>query len=490
MTQVLCDLYDSSGQPLNGAIRVTLDYSVGNQGTGKMFVSVPVEVPLVNGQATLNLEQTEGSKVSYLFEILQNTEVNETAEDGTITTKTVLVAVGEPFHAVVPDSGTPIRLTDLMPTGITRDALAAAIVTITRRLYNETMFWSALQEQIFRSKGEYQADRQYRLGDVVSYAGSSYFCRSAIAVSGVTPTSPSTVWQLLAHKGDTGAGTTGVDLPYDATQWDGRIDAPSMNALRDIIETLARKTDIPSDRAPINSPSFSGLPTVPSPPAGNSSGLIANTGWVQGELAPLKNAPAPVTIPIGTIIAFAGTTIPAKWLRCDGSMIDKTKYAQLYSAIGTTYGYDSDYPQYFKIPDLRGKTTIGRNYSETITGNPWTAYVSDSWATTLGGVGGAATVTLTTNEMPAHNHTLEMCLAYNYSYASNTYPAKGSNSGYYDLYLYAGGYSYLNYCDSSYGYWHRSTLSPFLRSLNTGNGAAHNNVQPSIVLNYIIYAGV
>ncbi|MFB2938354.1 phage tail protein [Aerosakkonemataceae cyanobacterium BLCC-F154] len=487
MTQVLCDLYDSSGQPLNGAIRVTLDYSVGNQGTGKMFVSVPVEVPLVNGQATLNLEQTEGSKVSYLFEILQNTEVTETAEDGTITTKTVLVAVGEPFHAVVPDSGTPIRLTDLMPTGITRDALAAAIVTITRRLYNETMFWSALQEQIFRSKGEYQADRQYRLGDVVSYAGSSYFCRSAIAVSGVTPASPSTVWQLLAYKGDTGAGTTGVDLPYDATLWDGRIDAPSMNALRDIIETLARKTDIPSDRAPINSPSFSGLPTVPSPPAGNNSGLIANTGWVQGELAPLKNAPAPVTIPIGTIIAFAGTSIPAKWLRCDGSMIDKTKYAQLYSAIGNTYGaVDSDYAQYFRLPDLRGKTLIGRYYSETNQGTPsYGSYISDSWATTLGGVGGAATVTLTTNEMPAHNHIVEKCMQYQGSYGSNPYPTKAASST--TFYEY---YDTLYYSDSSYGYWQQFINTLHYRTVNNGGGAAHNNVQPSIAINYIIYAGV
>ena len=45
-----------------------------------------------------------------------------------------------------------------------------------------------------------------------------------------------------------------------------------------------------------------------------------------------------VTDKVGTVQAFAGTTPPDGWLFCDGAAISRTTYADLFAAIGTTYG--------------------------------------------------------------------------------------------------------------------------------------------------------
>lgn len=43
-------------------------------------------------------------------------------------------------------------------------------------------------------------------------------------------------------------------------------------------------------------------------------------------------------LPVGSIIPYAGTTIPDGWLLCDGSAISRTTYSALFASIGTTYG--------------------------------------------------------------------------------------------------------------------------------------------------------
>ena len=85
------------------------------------------------------------------------------------------------------------------------------------------------------------------------------------------------------------------------------------------------------------------------------------------------------SMPIGSIIQFAGSTIPNGWMICDGRTLrvglgsNQTylgEYADLYKVIGTTYGY-VEYPIPmvgaidFKIPDLRGKVPIGLDGNDT-----------------------------------------------------------------------------------------------------------------------------
>lgn len=149
--------------------------------------------------------------------------------------------------------------------------------------------------------------------------------------------------------------------------------------------------------------------------------------------------------PVGSISLFAGSTAPNGWLICDGSAVSRTTYADLFSVIGTTYG-SGDGSTTFNIPDIQGKVPVGIDFNDTA-------------FDTLGETGGEKTHTLTVNEMPAHNHSI------NY-----VYPFTAGGLG-----------TYLPATNQS---------SPTGTSggdiKNMGGSQAHNNLQPYIVMNYII----
>jgi microcystin-dependent protein len=65
-----------------------------------------------------------------------------------------------------------------------------------------------------------------------------------------------------------------------------------------------------------------------------------------------------VTTLAGAISAFAFTSVPTGWLECDGSTVSRTTYADLFSAIGTTFGAGNGSTT-FAIPDLRGEFLRG-----------------------------------------------------------------------------------------------------------------------------------
>lgn len=56
-------------------------------------------------------------------------------------------------------------------------------------------------------------------------------------------------------------------------------------------------------------------------------------------------------VPVGTIIPFAGNSIPQGYLLCDGSAISRTTYASLFAVIGTIYG-SGDGNSTFNLPNL------------------------------------------------------------------------------------------------------------------------------------------
>jgi microcystin-dependent protein len=60
-----------------------------------------------------------------------------------------------------------------------------------------------------------------------------------------------------------------------------------------------------------------------------------------------------VGTPAGAVMAFAMNSTPSGWLAADGSNVNRTTYAALFSAIGTTYGV-GDGSTTFALPDLRG----------------------------------------------------------------------------------------------------------------------------------------
>lgn len=99
----------------------------------------------------------------------------------------------------------------------------------------------------------------------------------------------------------------------------------------------------------------------------------------------------------GFIIPGGQSTAPQGWLLCGGQAVSRTTYAELFTAIGTTFG-SGDGSTTFNVPDLRGRTVAGRDDMEGVAANRLTAGVSGITGTTLGASGGS-------QAMQQHNHT-------------------------------------------------------------------------------------
>ncbi|MDK9585411.1 phage tailspike protein [Lelliottia wanjuensis] len=109
--------------------------------------------------------------------------------------------------------------------------------------------------------------------------------------------------------------------------------------------------------APILSPEFQGVPTAPTPPAGDSSTKIATTEFVTEEVQKIGDSG-----PLGTHSWYVGSTHPANSVVMDGSQLSKTTYKDLYAIIGDTVatanGMVPDSASFY-IPDLRSRYIRG-----------------------------------------------------------------------------------------------------------------------------------
>jgi microcystin-dependent protein len=94
---------------------------------------------------------------------------------------------------------------------------------------------------------------------------------------------------------------------------------------------------------------------------------------------------------IGEIRMFGGNFAPAGWVFCQGQLMPIAENDALFTLIGTTYGGDGQ--ETFGIPDLQGRVPIHAGTQGGIT------YIQGEMA-------GTETVTLTTQQLPTHNHPL------------------------------------------------------------------------------------
>lgn len=185
----------------------------------------------------------------------------------------------------------------------------------------------------------------------------------------------------------------------------------------------------------------------------------------------------------GLIVMWPSDSIPDGWLLCDGSSVLRATYPDLFAAIGTTFGAADG--THFNLPNVKGRVVVGKDGSQT---------EFDA----MGETGGEKTHMLTTAEMPSHTHVQD---AHTHVQNSHNHIQDAHSHVVYGGVLASNGSArrqLQNQYDggSNNGYAAPATATnqaatatnqnTVATNQNTGGGGAHNNLQPYIVLNYIV----
>ncbi len=156
---------------------------------------------------------------------------------------------------------------------------------------------------------------------------------------------------------------------------------------------------------------------------------------------------------LGMICIFGFDYVPFRWAPCQGQSIALQQNAALYALLGTQFGGNGQTT--FNLPDLRGKAPVGMQ------------------AAGYGNAGiqtGTPTTSLTSANLPAHNHLINASSAP--GDAVNPAGAYRANTGVFDK----------EYKASS-----TATVPMNVQMVgNTGQGTAFSIMQPSLALNYCI----
>jgi len=157
---------------------------------------------------------------------------------------------------------------------------------------------------------------------------------------------------------------------------------------------------------------------------------------------------------LGQISIVAFQFAPRGWAMCSGQLLSIQQNAALFALLGTYYGGDG--VRTFALPDLRGRVPV---------------HVGAGF--TQGQVGGQETHTLTSSELPAHSHVASGTA----NQATTNVPsgnvlAEKPRRG---INVYAGAPT-------------GGTIQPLATAALTtvGGGQPHDNLQPSLVLNFVI----
>lgn len=158
---------------------------------------------------------------------------------------------------------------------------------------------------------------------------------------------------------------------------------------------------------------------------------------------------------IGQIEVFGFNYIPQGWAQCNGQLLSIAQNSALFSLLGTTYGGDGI--STFALPDLRGRVALNQGEGPGLS----------KYA--IGQTSGQETVTLNTNQIPAHNHSGQLHAS---SGAANQEEAQNHLLSETAIYTDAAANQVMNGASVTIG--------------STGGNQPHDNRQPYLVLNYCI----
>lgn len=158
---------------------------------------------------------------------------------------------------------------------------------------------------------------------------------------------------------------------------------------------------------------------------------------------------------IGEIRIFAGTFAPKGWMLCNGQLLPISQNTALFSLLGTNYGGDGR--TNFALPNLQGNFPMNQGQGPGLTSR------------FVGETGGESAATLLVSQIPAHSHNLLAAAAASTGTAGPTVSLAPVASG---APIYHAATSPVGMDPASIG--------------ATGGSSPHNNLQPYLVLNFII----
>lgn len=158
---------------------------------------------------------------------------------------------------------------------------------------------------------------------------------------------------------------------------------------------------------------------------------------------------------MGEIRMFAGNFPPNGWALCQGQLLPISQNDALFVVLGTIYGGDGQ--ETFGLPNLKGRIPIHMGQGPGITQN----YV-------IGEAAGVESVTLTTQQIPSHNHTA-LC---NNSGGNNPSPANNV---------------WANFTDKTFYSTQPATTAMAGTALSPiGGSQPHENMMPYLAINFIL----
>lgn len=281
--------------------------------------------------------------------------------------------------------------------------------------------------------------------------------------------SPATIWQ--AESGASFYSSISTDSGGNVPGW---LDAGSYKITAGPVGGFSGST--------INfDPSRGDGTTLIAPGAVNTAAISANA--VTSSL--LATSVSQALVPTGTILEFGGSGAPSGFVACDGSIYatgtSGSTYHALSSTLGTTWNTGGEGTGNFRVPDLRGLVSVGAGSGSGLTVRALGPRLASP-------NGGEEKHTLSSGEMPGHNHTIS---------------DPGHGHGVFDPgHTHSTSYANASSVNAS-GTWVAPGLGPSQTGASatgisidagvtgislsaTGGSATHNNMQPFAATNKII----